>query len=57
MTENIAKGVNGIERHGFNEIQSSDTEGLLELQEKVLTEIDLEEMLNWLKRWSQTSKI
>lgn len=46
LTDNIAEIANGIERDGFEQIESSDIQELLESQDEDLTEIDLEEMLN-----------
>lgn len=46
LTANIAEIANGIGRDGFEQIESSDIQELLESQDEDLTETDLEEMLN-----------
>ncbi|GBP30881.1 NFX1-type zinc finger-containing protein 1 [Eumeta japonica] len=46
LTANIAEIANGIGRDGFEQIESSDIQELLESQNEDLTETDLEEMLN-----------
>ncbi|KAL9912861.1 tigger transposable element-derived protein 1-like [Glossina fuscipes fuscipes] len=46
LTANIAEIANAIGRDGFEEIESSDIQELLESQDEDLTETDLEEMLN-----------
>ncbi|GBP35703.1 hypothetical protein EVAR_82637_1 [Eumeta japonica] len=46
LTANIAEIMNGIGRDGFEQIESSDIQELLESQNEDLTETDLEEMLN-----------
>ena len=46
LTANIAEIASGIGRDGFEQIESSDIQELLELQDEDLTETDLEEMLN-----------
>lgn len=46
LTANIAEIANGIGRNGFEQIESSDIQELLESQDEDLTETDLEEMLN-----------
>ena len=46
LTANIAEIASGIGRDGFEQIESSDIQELLELQDEDLTETDLEEMLS-----------
>uniref|UniRef100_A0A1A9ZYP8 HTH CENPB-type domain-containing protein n=1 Tax=Glossina pallidipes TaxID=7398 RepID=A0A1A9ZYP8_GLOPL len=45
LTANIAEIANGVGRDGFEQIESSDIQQLLESQDEALTETDLEEML------------
>lgn len=46
LTANIVEIASGIGRDGFDQIESSDVQELLEAQDEDLTETDLEEMLN-----------
>ncbi|KAL9907100.1 uncharacterized protein ACN427_003413 [Glossina fuscipes fuscipes] len=46
LTANIAEIANRIGRDGFEQIESSDIQELLESQDEDLTETGLEEMLN-----------
>ncbi|KAK9722651.1 DDE superfamily endonuclease [Popillia japonica] len=46
LAEDIVQVSNNIRRNGFEQIQSGDTQELLESQDEDLTETDLEEMLN-----------
>lgn len=46
LTANIAEIANGIERDGFEQIESSDIQESLESEDEDFTENDMEDMLN-----------